>query len=98
MSEELTIVAILTIKEGQRDFVRSEILKILEPTRAEEGCLLYVLHEDITNSQVLMFYETWADHACWQAHLQQAHMQAYVAATKDFVEHRQILQLTKNPA
>ena len=41
---KLTIVANIYAKAGRIDFVKAELLKLIEPTRAEEGCLNYDLH------------------------------------------------------
>jgi len=42
--EQLTIVARITAKEGHRDLVKEELLKLIEVTRQEEGCINYDLH------------------------------------------------------
>ncbi len=97
MSEKpITIVAILEVKDGQRDFVRAEMLKILAPTRAEDGCIDYVLHEDNKNPNIFMFYETWASYDLWQNHLKSDHLQAYAKVVGHAIASRQILELTKN--
>ncbi len=97
-TQELTIVAIISAKEGQRDFVRAEMLKVIEPTRAEEGCLQYDLHEDNITPNTFLFYERWSSQAAWEAHMQQPHLTNFSAAIGDAVEKPQILQLTKTPA
>ncbi len=91
----ITIVAILEAEEGKRDFVRAEISKILAPTRAEEGCMAYILHEDNKNPNVFMFYETWASYDLWQKHLQSEHLQAYGKVAGPHIVKRQILELTQ---
>ena len=47
------------MKENRIEFVKSELLKILEPTRKEDGCIQYELHQDIENPSIFMFYEIW---------------------------------------
>ncbi|MEO1086758.1 MAG: antibiotic biosynthesis monooxygenase, partial [Acidobacteriota bacterium] len=44
MSAPLTIVARIEANADQIDLVKSELLKLIEPTLREEGCLQYDLH------------------------------------------------------
>ena len=56
---KLTIVAHITAKEDQVDLVKTELGKIIETTRAEEGCLQYDLHQDNEKPAHFMFFENW---------------------------------------
>ncbi|WP_299971774.1 antibiotic biosynthesis monooxygenase [uncultured Roseobacter sp.] len=43
---KLTITGNVVAKEDQIDFVKAELEKLITPTRAEDGCLQYDLHQD----------------------------------------------------
>jgi quinol monooxygenase YgiN len=92
---ELIIIAHITAKDGKVALVKSELEKLILPTRAETGCLQYDLHQDNENSGHFMFYERWSSRELWQAHMEQAHLKAYVAATEGAVEHFTIYEMTK---
>lgn len=80
MKNALTIVARIEAKPDQVELVKSELLKIIEPTRAEAGCLQYDLHQDNDNPAVFLFFENWETRELWQDHMNSAHLAAYKAA------------------
>jgi len=43
---KLTIVANVTAKADKIDLVKTELEKLIDITRAEEGCLQYDLHQE----------------------------------------------------
>ena len=46
---KLTIVANFVAKESSIEHVKAELLKLIDITRAEEGCINYDLHQDNQN-------------------------------------------------
>ena len=56
-NQKLTIVARILAKAEKRELVKTELLKLIEPTRAEEGCINYDLHQDNENPNLFLFYE-----------------------------------------
>ena len=43
---EVIINAILQAKPGKEEELRSELVKVIEPSREEKGCIQYTLHQD----------------------------------------------------
>lgn len=78
---KLTIVANIIANPDKIDLVKAELEKLIEITRAEEGCINYDLHQDNENSAHFMFYENWESRALWQTHMGSQHLQDYMAAT-----------------
>jgi quinol monooxygenase YgiN len=81
----VTIVAKVTAKSDVIEVVKTELIKMLVPTRQEEGCLEYRLHQDHENPAVFVFYENWKDLICLEQHMNSAHFLAYVAAVGDLI-------------
>jgi quinol monooxygenase YgiN len=54
---KLTIVANITAESDKIDPVKTELEKLIDITRAEEGCINYDLHQDNENPAHFMFYE-----------------------------------------
>ena len=81
MSKKLTIVATIEAVPEATELVRSELLKLVLPTRLEAGCLQYDLHQDNTNPAVFLFYENWESRELWQAHMNSDHIAEYAKAT-----------------
>jgi len=90
----LTIVANIYAKEDQVEFVKSELIKLIDTTLAEKGCIQYDLHQDNQDPRRFMFYENWEDKKTWHEHINAHHIKNYSEVTKDAVE-RQTFQMTK---
>ncbi len=91
----LTIVANVVAKADKIEFVKAELLKLIELTRAEPGCINYNLHQDNENPAHFTFYENWTSSALLQAHLQSKHIADYVAATDGAIETFILNEMTK---
>ncbi|NES24956.1 MAG: antibiotic biosynthesis monooxygenase [Symploca sp. SIO3E6] len=83
---KLTIVAHITAKSDKIELVKTELEKLIDITRAEEGCLQYDLHQDNENPAHFMFYENWESRELWQIHMNNQHIKDYMAATDGAVE------------
>jgi quinol monooxygenase YgiN len=83
---KLTILANIVAKPDQVEFVKSELLKLIELTKAEQGCLDYNLHQDNENPAHFMFYENWQNRTSWQHHMDADYMKAYGEAVENAVE------------
>ncbi len=92
---KLTIVARILAKPEKRELVKAELLKLIEPTRAEKGCINYDLHQDNENENLFIFHENWESHELWQEHMNNAHLAEYIKATDGAVEEFIVHQLTQ---
>jgi quinol monooxygenase YgiN len=92
---QLTVVAQVTAKADAVAQVKSELLKLMEPTRNEAGCIEYNLHQDNADPARFIFYETWEDSASLEKHLITEHFTCYVAAVADQIESKVVYQLTR---
>lgn len=82
----LTIVANIIAKPDNIDLVKAELIKLIDVTRAEEGCVQYDLHQDHSNPAHFMFYENWTSRDLWQVHMGNEPLKQYMAATEGCVE------------
>ena len=82
MTKPLTIIARIELKKNKVDLVKSELLKLIEPTRKEQGCLQYDLHQDNENPAIFMFYENWENRELWQTHMNNEHLKASICRKK----------------
>ncbi|MGR5119141.1 putative quinol monooxygenase [Vibrio astriarenae] len=83
---KLTIVANIIAKEDKIELVKAELLKLIDVTRAEEGCINYDLHQDNENPAHFMFYENWTSRELWQQHMGNQHLADYMAVTEGAVD------------
>jgi quinol monooxygenase YgiN len=93
----LTIVAIIHATPNGRDLVKAELLKLIEPTLKETGCIQYDLHEDNNQPNTFLFFENWETRDLWQAHLQTEHIAAFKKASAGAIESSSIHEMTRQP-
>lgn len=92
---KLTIVANIKANPEKIELVKAELLKLIDVTRAEEGCINYDLHQDNENPAHFMFYENWETRAFWQTHMNNQHLADYMAATDGAVEEFILNEMTQ---
>ena len=91
---KLTIVANIKANPDKIDLVKAELLKLIDITRAEEGCINYDLHQDNDNPAHFLFYENWESRELWQTHMCSPHLAAYMEATDGAVEEFTLNEMT----
>jgi quinol monooxygenase YgiN len=92
--KQLTIVAKILAKEDKRELVKDELIKLIDITRKEEGCINYELHVDNENQNLFLFYENWTNRELWQKHMNNSHLQDYMSATEGAVEEFTLNEMT----
>lgn len=75
----LRVVAVLPAKSDRVDEVREILKSLIEPTRAESGCITYELLQNNADPAEFTFVEEWVSDAALDAHLQTAHIQTGLA-------------------
>jgi len=68
-SSQITLVPFFVIKSGKVEEVRQSHLSMVEPTRAEPGCIDYDLYQSIDDPSVMFFYENWVDQQSLSNHM-----------------------------
>lgn len=95
MKNMLTIIARIEAKADKIEFVKSSLINIIEPTRMEEGCLQYDLHQDNDHPEVFIFYEKWQSRASWQTHMNSDHLKAHREETHGAIESFMLSEMSK---
>ncbi|HBV77939.1 MULTISPECIES: putative quinol monooxygenase [Vibrio] len=91
----LTVIASIKAKEDKIEEVKTELLKLIDVTRAEEGCISYDLHQDNQNSAHFLFYEVWQNQAALDKHSSTQHLMDFKAATAGLMEEFTLNKMTK---
>jgi quinol monooxygenase YgiN len=71
----LTVIAVLKAKPGKEEALKQAITACIAPTRAEEGCINYDLHQSLDNRTVFTLYENWRSKQDLDQHLQMPYLQ-----------------------
>ncbi|QCI79122.1 antibiotic biosynthesis monooxygenase [Hankyongella ginsenosidimutans] len=86
MSDPLIVFARIKAKDGKADALGAALRSIVTPSRAEPGCLSYVLHRAIEAPNIWIVYETWESPAALNHHFEQPYMVALLNQVPNLVE------------
>ncbi len=92
---KITVAAKIVAKKNSIEAVKSELLRLIPPTRQENGCIEYNLHQDNSDPAVFLFYETWESAAAIEKHINTDHYKAYVKALDGMLEEKVVYKMTR---
>ena len=72
---------------GKEQQLREELKSLLEPTRAEPGCIRIHLYEALRDPLVFYIHSEWVDEAAFDAHPELPHMTRFLSLVKELVTH-----------
>jgi quinol monooxygenase YgiN len=67
--------------------LRDELMRVLEPTRAEPGCVRIHVFESIRGPATWFIHSEWIDEPAFDAHAKMPHTERFVAAVEELVTH-----------
>ncbi|HYL84105.1 MAG TPA: putative quinol monooxygenase [Candidatus Angelobacter sp.] len=70
---------------GKERQLREELLSLMEPTRAEPGCLWIHLYESARNPLIFCIHSEWVDEAAFDAHRNFPHMTRFLGLVRELV-------------
>jgi quinol monooxygenase YgiN len=85
MDRQLIVVAEMKAKAGMEAELKRQALAMISPTRAEQGCVQYDLHECEEGEGQILFYEIWASRAAWEFHMMQPYLLNFLGASGDLL-------------
>ncbi|MET3649983.1 putative quinol monooxygenase [Phyllobacterium ifriqiyense] len=80
---ELTNVAYFTAKPGRSQDLGAELLLLVVPSRKEEGCLRYEIHQSNDIPEVWMVLEDWRHAFDFKLHMSTHYVQAFMVKVPD---------------
>ena len=72
---------------GKEPDFRDELLRVIEPSRAEPGCLAIHVFESLHEPQLFAIHSEWADEAAFNLHAQLPHTVRFLAAAERLLSH-----------
>lgn len=72
---------------GKEQQLREELNLLLEPTRAEPGCIRIHLYETLRNPVVFYVHSEWVDEAVFDAHPKLPHMMRFLGLAEGLTTH-----------
>ncbi|MHC4992108.1 MAG: putative quinol monooxygenase [Planctomycetota bacterium] len=92
---QVTVVATIRARSETLEQVREILLGLLEPTRAEEGCINYDMYQDLDEPRCFVFHENWTSRAHLERHLAMPHLQAGLEQLQEVVDGLEIRVLSR---
>ena len=66
---------------------RGELLRMVDPTRAEPGCVAIHVFESHREPSLFAIHSEWADEAAFQRHAQMPHTVRFLGAAEELLAH-----------
>jgi quinol monooxygenase YgiN len=82
----ITLTAKLKAKPGKEDALRKALLALVEPSRAEAGCIEYILHAIKDDPAAFLFYEIWKDQAALDLHVKTETFTNFIKVKPELVD------------
>ncbi len=83
--KKLTIIALIKAKPGMESKTKQALKALVGPTRAEEGCIDFDLHQMADDKASFMFYENWTDKKALDKHMTAPHIKKFGAKAGDLL-------------
>jgi quinol monooxygenase YgiN len=81
--DTLRVVARIKALPDKVDAVRSILIELIEPTREEQGCLVYELLQNKSDPTDFTFIEEWEGNPSLNSHAASDHMKSVGAKLRD---------------
>lgn len=92
-NQQVTVVVRLKAKPGLEAQVREELHNLLRPTRAEQGCLNFDMHQDLNDPGLFLFHENWLCEVDLQRHFKTPHITEWIKKAEGMLA--EPMQLTR---
>jgi quinol monooxygenase YgiN len=86
--DTVRLVATMKAREGRSDELRTVLEELVDASRAEPGCLQYVLLENVDAPGEYIFIEEWRDDAALAAHAGSEHFTGASGKLKELLAAR----------
>jgi quinol monooxygenase YgiN len=80
-----TLIAEFEAKEGRRDELMRELIGMIQPSLAEDGCLAYRPYVDATDANHVILVEEWQDQAALDLHFDTPHFKRVAGVLEDML-------------
>lgn len=82
---EIVVVGSLKARPGKEVETRDALAGLVAPTHAEDGCVLYSLHQGVADPTRFAFVERWESQEHLDAHLFSDHIAAVLARADELL-------------
>lgn len=80
------VVSKSMVREDKVAEYKQQVVRLIQETRKEEGCISYDLCEDMDNPNILTFIEKWEDKQALDLHMKTVHFMEIVPKLRELRE------------
>ena len=84
ITKRVTFIA----KEGSEAKMKELLTAMVEPSKAENGCILYDIYQYENNKRKFMAVETWRDEVALDGHKASSHYAVYKSSYEPFCDEK----------
>lgn len=92
-AKPVTVVVRIKAKPGIEARVKQELFNLLAPTRAEQGCINFDMHQAPNDASLFLFHENWESEEDLKRHFETPHIKCWIEAAKGLLA--EPMELTK---
>ena len=89
------VVAIFHAKDGCEEILSRMFQSVIETTLKEDGCISYQLNRDVDDPRRFVWTEEWQSQEALSEHLASAHITEMFAGITDYIDHKEVVVLSK---
>lgn len=82
ITKRVTFIA----KEGAQEQMKALLSAMVQPSKAEDGCIFYEIFQYQNNPRKFMAVETWRDEAALEGHKNSPHYKVYKSSYEPYCE------------
>ena len=82
----ISIVAKFEVNPGEEEKFLNLVTQLSEASNAEDGCIEYILHKDVSKSHTYCIIEKWRDQAAIDFHNSSTHFTTIVPKITDIAK------------
>ena len=81
-NKRVTVVVRLRAKAGMEMRVQQELSSLLAPTRREQGCINFDMHQSPNDPALFLFHENWESEEDLKRHFETPHITRWIQEAK----------------
>jgi len=82
---KVSVIAHAKPRRGMEKTLRAKLLTLVEPARAETGCIMYDLYQACDDTALFMFYECWKSKDDLEKHLQKPYIKSFMETADELL-------------
>ena len=82
----LKVIATINALKGKEKDLQDVLIKLIDPTRKEPGCISHILLNNIADQSEYTFFEEWKTEKDLETHMQSSHFQKAVNSLDGLID------------